>query len=56
MLIAYPLLSLDQIGVELENPFSVKSLSHIPLDEISENTERNILDLLADSAKNEQTG
>lgn len=56
MLIAYPLLSLDQIGVELENPFSLKSLSHLPLDEISENTERNILDLLADSAKNEQTG
>ena len=56
MLVAYPLLSLDQIGVELENPFSVKSLSHLPIDEIAENTERNIFDLLAESRTNQTVG
>lgn len=46
MLIAYPLLALDQIGVELENPFSTGSLSHLPLDDIAENLERNLFSLL----------
>ena len=47
MLVAYPLLSLDQIGVELENPFSPSSLSHLPLDDISANIERNLLAVLS---------
>lgn len=42
MLVAYPLLTLDQIGVELENPFSIRSLSHLPLNDISANIERNL--------------
>jgi ion channel-forming bestrophin family protein len=46
MLVAYPLLSLDQIGVELENPFSTSNLSHLPLDDIAANIERNLLNLL----------
>jgi len=46
MLVAYPLLSLDQIGVELENPFSKSNLSHLPLDEISATIERNLLGVL----------
>ena len=46
MLIAYPLLSLDQIGVDLENPFSTSNLSHLPLDEISSDIERDVLSLL----------
>ena len=46
MMVAYPLLSLDQIGVELENPFSSKSLSHLPLDDISATIERNLLAVL----------
>ncbi|XZE18868.1 bestrophin family protein [Pirellulaceae bacterium SH449] len=46
MLVAYPLLTLDQIGVELENPFSSNSLSHLPLDDISANIERNLLAVL----------
>lgn len=33
-LIAYPMLSLDQIGHELQNPFAKNRLSHLPLDEI----------------------
>ena len=46
MLVAYPLLSLDQIGVELENPFSTSNLSHLPLDEFSATIERNLLGVL----------
>lgn len=46
MLVAYPLLSLDQIGIELENPFSTNNLSHLPLDDISATIERNLLGVL----------
>jgi putative membrane protein len=46
MLVAYPLLALDQIGVELENPFSTSNLSHLPLDDISANIERDVLSVL----------
>jgi putative membrane protein len=46
MLVAYPLLSLDQIGVELENPFSSTNLSHLPLNDISATIERNLLGVL----------
>ena len=46
MLVAYPLLSLDQIGVELENPFSTSNLSHLPLDDFSATIERNLLGVL----------
>jgi ion channel-forming bestrophin family protein len=48
MLVAYLLLSLDQIGVELENPFSTSNLSHLPLDDISVDIERDMLSLLKD--------
>jgi ion channel-forming bestrophin family protein len=43
LLVAYPLLSLDQIGIELQNPFSLSRLSHLPLNEISDTIENNIL-------------
>ena len=46
MLVAYPLLALDQIGIELENPFSKNNLSHLPIDDISATIERNIMGLL----------
>lgn len=46
MLVAYPLLSLDQIGVELENPFATSNLSHLPLGDISKNIEKNLLGVL----------
>jgi putative membrane protein len=45
MLVAYPLLSLDQISVELQNPFSKRRLSHLPLDEICASIQRNLLAL-----------
>jgi putative membrane protein len=47
MLVAYPLVSLDQIGAELQNPFSPRRLSHLPLDDISRAIEWNVLALLA---------
>jgi putative membrane protein len=46
MLVAYPLLSLDHIGVELQNPFCETNLSHLPLTTISTNIERNLTHLL----------
>ena len=42
MFVAYPLLSLDQIGVELENPFATGNLSHLPIDGLSATIERNV--------------
>ena len=45
MMVAYPLVSLDQIGVELQNPFSRRHLSHLPLDDISGTIQRNVLAL-----------
>jgi predicted membrane chloride channel (bestrophin family) len=49
MLVAYPILSLDRIGVELQKPFSTKSLNHLPLDEITARIEADLLALLAQS-------
>jgi putative membrane protein len=45
-LVAYPLLSLDRIGIELQKPFNSKSLSHLPLDNICETIKLHCLDLL----------
>ncbi len=46
MLVAYPLLSLDQISVELQNPFSKQRLSHLPLGDICHTIQKNLLALL----------
>lgn len=46
MLVAYPLMSLDQIGVELQNPFAKTNLSHLPLGDISTAIEGNLKGLL----------
>lgn len=48
MLVAYPLFSLDQMGIELQNPFSKTNLSHLPLEDISETIERNVMGILAE--------
>ncbi|MGD9722906.1 MAG: bestrophin family protein [Pirellulales bacterium] len=48
MLVAYPLLSLDQIGVELQNPFSTRRLSHLPLDDICQTIQDDLLGELAE--------
>lgn len=44
-LVSYTLLSLDQIGVELQNPFSEKRLSHLPLNDICKTIQNNILEI-----------
>jgi putative membrane protein len=46
VLIAHPVLMLDQLGVELQQPFSTRSINHLPLDEICCNIEKNLLALL----------
>ena len=45
-LASYPLFSLDEIGAELQNPFSPRNLSHLPLGEISRTITRNVMGLL----------
>jgi putative membrane protein len=47
--VAYALLALDQIGIELQHPFSTRSLSHLPLDDICRNLQHNLLALLAET-------
>jgi ion channel-forming bestrophin family protein len=44
-IVAYAMLSLDQIGFELQNPFSHKNLSHLPLNDICQSIEQNITEL-----------
>lgn len=44
-LVAYALFSLDQIGVELQNPFSVENLSHLPLNDICKTIENNVIEI-----------
>lgn len=46
-LVAYPLFAIDQIGQELENPFSRSRESHLPLDLICSTIEGNLLALLS---------
>lgn len=46
MLIAYPILSLDQIGIELQEPFSLRSLSHHPLKTLCETIQKDLTELL----------
>lgn len=45
-LVAYPLLALDRIGLELQYPFDTKSLSHLPLHTICNTVKANGLGLL----------
>jgi len=47
-MVAFPILALDEIGVELQNPFSTLRLNHLPLDKICENLEQNLMSLLDD--------
>jgi putative membrane protein len=44
-LVAYTLLSLDQIGWELQNPFSEDRLSHLPLGRICVGIQSDILEM-----------
>jgi len=52
MMVAFPILALDEIGVELQSPFSPQRLNHLPLDQICENLERNLMALLLHQSEN----
>lgn len=51
MLIAYPILALDEVGSQLQQPFSATSLNHLTLDELCATIERNVLALADEEAK-----
>jgi putative membrane protein len=51
MLIAFPILALDEIGVELQSPFSKQHLNHLPLDEICESLEQNLTAMLSSTER-----
>ena len=56
ILVAYPLLSLDQISVELQNPFCRSRLSHLPLNDICATIQKNLLGMLdLQSSKSRQS-
>jgi putative membrane protein len=42
MMTAFPVISLDQIGIELQSPFARTSLGHLPLDDIAVTIEKNL--------------
>ncbi len=46
MLLAFMLLALDRIGMELQNPFDQRRVDFLPLDNICTTIERNVLELL----------
>lgn len=46
VLVAHPVLVLDQLGIELQQPFARRSLNHLPLDDFCRNIEKNLLALL----------
>lgn len=48
-IVSYALFSLDQISIELQNPFSEKNLSHLPLDSICKTIDTNIKEIHAQS-------
>jgi len=50
---SYPLLSLDQVGMELRNPFARKNLCHLPIGKISSNIKRTLTGLLRDLERSE---
>jgi ion channel-forming bestrophin family protein len=47
--IAHPVLVIDQLGIELQQPFATGSINHLPLDSICNNLEKNLLSLLETS-------
>ena len=42
LLAGYPFLALDQIGQDLQSPFALESVSHLPLDNICQMIEKNL--------------
>jgi putative membrane protein len=46
LLVAYPILALDDIGAELQNPFDVRNVGHLPIDAICATIEQNVRELV----------
>ncbi len=49
-IVGYAIFSLDQIGVELQNPFSEQHLSHLPLTEVCRTIEDDLCALLSQAS------
>jgi ion channel-forming bestrophin family protein len=47
LLVAYPILALDHVADDLQRPFSTKSINHLPLNDITETIENNVMALVA---------
>jgi len=56
MLLALPMLSLDRIGMELQNPFDTRRIDHLPLDAICHTIERNLMEVLRNDSVATQEG
>jgi putative membrane protein len=41
-IVSYALLALDQIAVEMQRPFFTDSISHLPLEQVTETISKNI--------------
>ncbi len=52
-LVAYPILALDHIADDLQQPFSTSSINHLPLNDITTNIESNLLALLPEDEPQE---
>jgi putative membrane protein len=50
LVIAHPVLVIDQLGIELQQPFATGSINHLPLDTICSNLEKDLLSLLDTSS------
>ncbi|WP_010584614.1 bestrophin family protein [Schlesneria paludicola] len=44
--VGFPLLALDEIGTELQNPFALSQVNHLPLGQICQTIEDNLRELL----------
>jgi putative membrane protein len=49
MFVAYPVLAIDLIGVELQDPFDRRNLGHLPLDDICGTIEADLLGMLVEA-------
>ena len=46
LVVAHPVLVIDQLGIELQQPFATGSINNLPLETICSNLEKNLLALL----------
>lgn len=51
LLVAYPILALDHIGAELQNPFDATNVGHLPIDAICTTIENNVRELAATASR-----